>query len=203
MDRLSTLPPTTWALVAGAVVVGFGLSWLWRWYRQRRARRALINAVTAVGVDHLIDVLVPDGMGGFFHVDFVVLTPRGVVVIDMRDVSGNVFGGDQMNEWTVMDGAHRFTFINPQSALYDRVAAVKALAGELPVEGRVVFTRRAKFPKGLPKWTLLLDSLASEFPQGERAMMSGVAERFAGSWSNVKSSVSPSAMAVARPVVSP
>lgn len=203
MDRLSTLPPTTWALVAGAVVVGFGLSWLWRWYRQRRARRALINAVTAVGVDHLIDVLVPDGMGGFFHVDFVVLTPRGVVVIDMRDVSGNVFGGDQMNEWTVMDGAHRFTFVNPQSALYDRVAAVKALAGELQVEGRVVFTRRAKFPKGLPKWTLLLDSLASEFPPGERAMMSGVAERFAESWSNVKSSVSPSAMAVARPVVSP
>jgi hypothetical protein len=201
MDRLSTLPPTTWALVAAAVVLGFGLSWLWRWYRLRRARRALVSAVTAVGVDHLMDVLVPDGMGGFFHVDFVLLTPRGVVVIDMRDVSGNVFGGDQMNEWTVMDGAHRFTFVNPQSALYDRVAAVKALAGELPVEGRVVFTRRAKFPKGLPKWTLLLDSLGSEFPSGERAMMSGVAERFAASWGNVKSSVSPSAMAVGRPVV--
>ena len=200
-ELLSTLPPTTWALVACALVVGFGLSLLWRWYRQRAARRALVHAVTSVGLDHQIDVLVPDGMGGSFHVDFLLLTPRGAVVIDLRDVRGNVFGGDQMNEWTVMDGATRFTFVNPQSALYDRIAAVKALAGELPVEGRIVFTRRAKFPKGLPKWTLMLDSLASEFPAGERAMMSGMAERFDASWQQVKSAVSPSSMAVARPVV--
>ena len=54
-----------------------------------------------------------------------------------------------MAEWTVMDGAQRFTFTNPQSALYDRIAAVKAVAGDVPVEGRVVFTRRGKFPKGI------------------------------------------------------
>ena len=46
-----------------------------------------------------------------------------------------------------------------RAALYDRIAAVKAVAGEVPVEGRIVFTRRGKFPKGLPKWTLMVDSL--------------------------------------------
>src|SRR5580704_11100401 len=55
------------------------------------------------------DTLVPDGMGGGFHVDYLLLTLRGVVVIDLRDVRGNIFGGDQMAEWTVMDGPHRFT----------------------------------------------------------------------------------------------
>ena len=89
---------------------------------------------------------------------------RGVVVIDLRDVQGNIFGGDQMAEWTVMDGPRRFTFTNPQSALYDRIAAVKAVAGDVPVEGRIVFTRRGKFPKGLPKWTLMVDALRAEFP---------------------------------------
>ena len=200
---LTNLPPLTWVLVGCAVIVGWGLSLLWRWYRQRRARRALVTTITAVGADHLTDVLVPDGMGGFFHVDFVLLTPRGVVVVDLRDVSGNVFGGDQMNEWTVMDGAHRYTFVNPQSALYDRIAAVKALAGELPVEGRVVFTRRARFPKGLPKWTLMVDSLSSDFPIGEGSLMSGVTERFAESWNRIKSSVTPSSMAQVRPVPTP
>ncbi len=63
-----------------------------------------------------------------------------------------------------MDGPRRFTFTNPQSSLYDRIAAVKAVAGEVPVEGRIVFTRRGKFPKGLPKWTLMVDSLRAEFP---------------------------------------
>ncbi|HUL18255.1 MAG TPA: nuclease-related domain-containing protein [Steroidobacteraceae bacterium] len=197
---LSGLPPMTWALVIAAVVLGWGLSLLWRWYRKRRARKALVGAITAVASEHLMDVLVPDGMGGFFHADFLLLTVRGVIVVDLRDVGGNVFGGDQMNEWTVMDGAHRHTFINPQSALYDRIAAVKALAGELPVEGRVVFTRRAKFPKGLPKWTLMIDSLASEFPMVDRAMLAGILERYGEDWSHVKASVAPSSMAQPRPL---
>jgi len=49
-----------------------------------------------------------------------------------------------------MDGPRRFTFTNPQSALYDRIAAVRGVAGEVPVEGRIVFTRRGKFPRDCP-----------------------------------------------------
>jgi hypothetical protein len=203
VDVLTQLPPATWALVVCALALGFGLSWLWRWYRARRARKALVATITAVGADHVADVLVPDGMGGSFHVDFLLLTLRGVVVLDLRDVSGNVFGGDQMNEWTVMDGAQRYTFVNPQSALYDRVAAVKALAADLPVEGRILFTRRAKFPKGLPKWTLMVDSLSSDFPAVERGLAAGVTERFGAGWQRIKSSVTPSSMAQMRPLATP
>ena len=142
MDELRRLPPTAWILIGCAAALGFGTSWAWRWYRHYRARKALHAAVTSGTADHLIDSLVPDGMGGSFHIDFLLLTLRGVVVIDLRDVKGNIFGGDQMAEWTVMDGPRRFTFTNPQSALYDRIAAVKAVAGDVPVEGRIVFTRR-------------------------------------------------------------
>ena len=203
MSWLSNLPPATWVLVVCAVVLGWALSWVWRWYRRRRARKALLSTITAVGADHLIDVLVPDGMGGFFHVDFLLLTPRGVVVLDLRDVSGNVFGGDQMNEWTVMDGAQRYTFVNPLSALYDRIAAVKALSGDMPVEGRIVFTRRAKFPKGLPKWTLMVDSLGSDFPTIERSLMAGITERYGTDWQKIRASVTPSSMTQVRPVATP
>ena len=167
MEELEKLPPTAWALIAAAAILGFAAAWVWRWYRQYRMRSALRTAVTAAGSDHLVDMLVPDGMGGGFHVDFLLLTTRGILVIDLRDVQGNIFGGDQMAEWTVMDGPRRFTFTNPQSALYDRIAAVRGVAGDVPVEGRIVFTRRGKFPKGLPKFTLMVDSLNAEFPGGE------------------------------------
>src|SRR5208282_4331718 len=96
VDELRHLSPTVWTLIAGAAAVGFVLSWAWRWYRQYRARKALRAAVTAGSAEHLVDTLVPDGMGGGFHVDFLLLTLRGVVVIDLRDVRGNIFGGDQM-----------------------------------------------------------------------------------------------------------
>jgi hypothetical protein len=191
VDELKNLSPTAWALIVGAAVVGFVGSWLWRWYRQYSARKALRAAVTAAGSDHLVDMLVPDGMGGGFHVDFLLLTGRGILVVDLRDVQGNIFGGDQMAEWTVMDGPRRFTFPNPQSALYDRIAAVRGVAGEVPVEGRIVFTRRGKFPKGLPKFTLMVDSLNAEFPGGEHDTIA----TFAEGWGKVKTAVTPSYMA--------
>ena len=194
MDVLQELPPTTWGLVAAAVVFGWLLSFVWRWYRVRRAHKALVTAVCAAGSENLVDVLVPDGMGGNFHVDFLLLTSLGILVVDLRDIHGNIFGGDQMSEWTVMNGAVRTTFTNPQSGLYDRIAAVRAVAGEVPVEGRVVFTRNGKFPKGLPKWTLMLDSLRSEFPPVERAGLSSTVERFDEAWKSLKGAVSPSVM---------
>jgi len=195
LDELSKLPPSVWALALGAAALLAVLWWAWRWYSFYRARRALRAAVTGGAADHLANAMVPDGMGGGFHVDFLLLTMRGVVVIDLRDVRGNIFGGDQMAEWTVMDGARRFTFTNPQSALYDRIAAVKAVAGDVPVEGRIVFTRRGKFPKGLPKWTLMVDALRAEFPPVEYQSQAEATAPLSEGWRRLKEAVKPSYMA--------
>lgn len=194
MEQLKNLPPLAWLLIAAAVALGVLLAWLWRWYAQYRARKALHATVVGGAADHLTDTLVPDGMGGFFHVDYLLLTLRGVVVIDLRDVKGNIFGGDQMAEWTVMDGARRFTFTNPQSALYDRIAAVKAVAGDVPIEGRIVFTRRGQFPKGLPKWTLMLDALRAEFPAADFESPAETMARFHDGWQRLRNEVKPSNM---------
>jgi hypothetical protein len=40
LEELSNLPPAAWVLIGGAAALGFGVSWLWRWYRQ-----LLISAV--------------------------------------------------------------------------------------------------------------------------------------------------------------
>lgn len=199
MNHLPATPILV-ALVLGGVVLGLGLSWLWRWWRQRRARRRLVHAITSTGFEHLQDVLVPDGSGSTYHVDFLVLTPRGILVVDLRDVAGNVFGGDQMTDWTVMNGPARHTFPNPQGALYDRVAAVKAISGQVPVEGRVVFTRRARFPKGLPRWTVPVDALRAEFPPADRGMFQEVLAQFREGWEAVRSGVAPSPLVKPRPI---
>lgn len=185
------LPPHTTWVIFGAFGVGLVLSWFLRWYRQYVSRRNLRNSVTGAATDHLVDILVPDGMGGGYHVDFLLLTARGILVVDLRDVQGKIFAGDQMAEWTVFDGPRRVTFANPLSALYDRIAAVKAVAGDVPVEGRIVFTRRGMFPKGLPKFTLMVDSLKAEFPSVGHDGLTGT---LADAWMRLKNSVKPSYM---------
>ena len=158
--------------------------------RRRDARR--VARVTAGAADYLRNVLVPDGNGGDYHLDFVLLTSRGVVIIDMRDFVGIVFGGDQMTSWTLMSGPSRTTFVNPQAGLYDRIASVKAIATDTPVEGRIVFTKHAKFPKGLPRFTVMLESVAAEFPKLGAAELEIAVSKYRPGWTRLKEVARPS-----------
>jgi len=179
-------------IVLGVIALAFIAFFGGRIYLARRRDARRVAKVTAGSADYLRDVLVPDGNGGAYHLDFVLLTSRGVVVIDMRDIVGLVFGGDQMTDWTLMNGAQRTTFVNPQSGLYDRIASVKAVAGETPVEGRIVFTKRAKFPKGQPRFTVSLDSVASEFPKLGAAELEIAVSRYRPGWERIKETCKPS-----------
>jgi nuclease-like protein len=179
----------------GAVVLlllGGGF-WGLRAYRRRARRSALLARLERVAFEGVHQVLVPDGMGGFIHIDHLLLTPRGVLVLDTRRVAGLIFGGDQMSDWTVMGRSRRYTFDNPQPALYDRIAAVKALVGEVPVEGRLLFSNVGKFTKGIPKWVLMLDGIEVEFPVVDRGMKSSPAfAEFADAWSRLVAQLRPS-----------
>jgi len=187
-------------IVLGVVAVALlallgGRAWV---VRRRDARR--VARVTAGAADYLRNVLVPDGNGGDYHLDFVLLTSRGVIVIDMRDITGNVFGGDQMTAWTLMNGPSRTTFVNPQAGLYDRIASVKAIATETPVEGRIVFTKRAKFPKGLPRFTVMLESVAAEFPKLGAAELEIAVSKYRPGWTKLKDAAKPSPHFRANPI---
>lgn len=166
----------------------------WRWWDRYRARRKLIKSFEAVSASVLRDVLIPDGSGGQLHIDFLLLTGKGLLVVDYRDVEGVVFGGEHMKEWAVMNGSKRTTFLNPLEALYDRIAAVKLLAGEVPVDGRIVFTSRSKFPKGRPPRVMRLDLLEAEYP----AALAGSphpAERHRPAWDQLAAKAEPSPLA--------
>ena len=155
-------------------------------------RRAVISAVGSVAYEWVSDILVPDGMDGFVHIDFLLLTQRGLLVLDLRDTAGVIFAGDSMDEWTVMTRARRYTFLNPQGALLDRIAAIRQIAADTPVEGCIAFTARAKFPKGRPKSVVMLDSLRVEYAPVDKASMAPAVAKFRPAWDRVRDSTRPS-----------
>jgi hypothetical protein len=172
-------------------LLALAFAWAYRRWGRFRARKQLARSFESVSAAVLRDVLIPDGSGGQLHIDFLLLTARGLLVVDYRDVEGIVFGGEHMREWAVMNGSERSTFLNPLEALYDRIAAVRLLAGEVPVDGRVVFTSRSKFPKGRPPRVLRLDLLEGEYP----AAVPGAphpAERWRAAWEQLAAQAEPS-----------
>jgi hypothetical protein len=74
--------------------------------------------------------------------------------------------------------------------LYDRIAALKLLADEVPVDGRLVFSQRSEFPKGKPKYVIRIDQLTTAFPVVDRSR-SNAAAAFADVWSNIKKQAQP------------
>lgn len=186
-----------WILVLSILLAVVALilagSMLWRRWRLRRAQEAERTRVLTVAYDSLQDVVVPDAAGGPVHLDYVLLTARGLLVIDWRDVPGVIFGGEHMDEWAVMSRNRRFTFANPLGPLYDRVSSVRLAAGDAPVDGRVVFTDRGRFPKGQPPQVVMLAALAQEYPPVARVPNGGDAWR--EQWERLKAAAKPSPLA--------
>jgi hypothetical protein len=183
-----------WIGIGAAVLLLLALGFFGvRAYQRRARRKSLLARLERVALAAAHQVLVPDGMGGFIHIDHVLLTLRGILVLDTRRVTGLIFGGDQMSDWTVMGRGHRYTFDNPQPALYDRIAAVKAVVGDVPVEGRLLFSNVGKFTKGIPKWVVMLDGIEVEFPvvdRGSHALQNS--DQYADAWSRLLAQLRPS-----------
>lgn len=158
-----TLAPELPILALGAVLLLLGIAGFFaqRWYRHRAARSVSARLRRACD-DMLTGIVLPDPDRGQIHLGFVLLTRHGVIVVDVRDAEGHVFGSEAMQEWTVLSRNRRYTFANPLPALHDRVAAVRRLVPDMPVQGFVAFTGGADFSKGQPPHVVLLENLIAE-----------------------------------------
>ncbi len=181
--------------VVGAALLIAACVWAYLRYREYRFRKSNEAVIASIAYEMLRDVLVPNGNGGFIHLHYVLLTQRGLLVLDLLDLPGAIFGGDQMIEWTAIGRKRRYTFPNPQHTLYDRMAAVKLLSGNVPVDGRVVFTTRSEFPKGRPRNVLRIDDLPNQFPAVDR-IRGNITAAFGDVWANVKKNSEPNPLAV-------
>jgi hypothetical protein len=183
-----TLPSQALPWIIAAIVLAILFSWVAVvvWRMMHTPRRRLLATVKAISSDSLSDIVIPDGLDGQIHLDLVLLTARGILVLDIKDHRGSVFAGANMEQWTVMDGPRRITVRNPLGALHDRVHALEQLVEhEVPVEGRAVFTGDAKFVKGRPEGVLLLSELRESFARrndgDERTI-----EAFRSRWQRVR-----------------
>ena len=171
--------------VAVAVLLAIVLLMLYLRWRSSAGHR-FKRVLGAIAIDTLTNIVIPDGMDGHIHIEYLLLTRRGILVLDVKDVAGAIFGSDKMDEWAVIDGRRRFGFRNPQGPLYDRVAAVRLITRDVPVDGRVVFMPSGEFTKGVPSHVAMLDELLHEFRKPEKSELDKVVAAFYPHWEQVK-----------------
>ena len=174
-----SLPVLGTVLVLVLLATGLSL------YRRRKNRRH-DQQFRKVAHDVLTDILIPNIDDGEISIEYAMLTHQGIVIVDVKDVEGNVFGSDSMQDWTVISDDRRFTFGNPQFALYDRLAAIRRLVTNVPVSGYVVFTNRSQFSKGQPSDVIAMDALLSQLKDQCAAEDRALLEQWLPHWDSLR-----------------
>ena len=176
------------AIAAAALVLAV---LLWLLLLRRRRSSTLRSALAAIAVEHIEDVVVPDGIDGEIHIEHLLLTARGVLVLNVKFYEGVIFAGDRMEQWTVIGPGGRSTFNNPLPSLYDRVAAVRQLIRDVNVTGYVVFPSSADFTKGRPADVMLPEDLQGAYAKPDKAELGRVTEAFAPHWELIRRAARP------------
>jgi hypothetical protein len=155
------------------------------WFVYRRFFRgggSLEKVLAEIAYQRIEALVIPSADEGEIQVDQLLLTSHGLLIIEVKDVQGVVFGSDKMQDWTVIAKDRRYTFPNPQPALYDRIAAVRQIVRQVPVAGRVVFLDGAEFTKGTPSLVCDLEQLNADFGEPDKNAAKFKIEAFKPHW---------------------
>ena len=173
-----------WLLLLAAATLSL---LVWIVYRFIRGRGGdLERALAEISFDRIEGLVIPSADEGEILVDYLLLTSQGLLILDLKDVQGTVFGGDKLQDWTVINEDRRYTFSNPQPALYDRIAAVRQIVRQVPVAGRILFPDGAEFTKGTPGLVSDLAQLVSEFGESDKKAAKFKIEAFKPHWELIR-----------------
>ena len=173
-----------WLLPMSAVVV---LLIVWLIVKIiRRKSGGLEHALAEISFDRIEGLVIPSADEGEILIDYLLLTSQGLLILEVKDVQGTLFGGDKLQDWTVITNERRFTFSNPQPALYDRIAAVKQIVREVPVAGRILFLDGAVFTKGTPGLVSNLTQLVEEFGEPDKKAAKFKIDAFKPHWELIR-----------------
>lgn len=137
MSNFFEIESIPWPLLAVALLLV-----IWLGYRiLGRRGESLEGVIAEISFDRIKGLVIPSADEGEILVDYLLLTPHGLLILEVKNIQGVVFGGDKMQNWTVINDERRYTFSNPQPALYDRIAAVRQIVRQVPVAGRIEIGR--------------------------------------------------------------
>jgi len=180
MLRIGDIEIEPWMMALLAVVL---LLLIWLLYRYVRGGGGKLQRVLdEIAFERIEQLIIPSADEGEIQVDHLLLTSQGLLILEIKEVEGIVFGSDKMQDWTVISDDRRFTFSNPQPALYDRIAAVRQIVRQVPVAGRVLFLDGAEFTKGVPGLVCSLDELVAEFGEPDKKAANVKIEAFRPHW---------------------
>jgi hypothetical protein len=118
---------------------------------ERRVNSTLQNNLSDQEYILFKDLMLPTSRGTT-QIDHIVLSRYGIFVIETKNMSGWIFGGETQARWTQVMRRHKSQFQNPLRQNYHHVKVVQDLLGVRldQIENLVVFVGSAKPKTEMP-----------------------------------------------------
>jgi hypothetical protein len=101
----------------------------------------------------------------FHHIDYLMVIDSSIVLVKYYNYIGNIYGAENISEWTQTIGHSGFKFNNPLRELRELANQIKDSIGDFDVDFYVIFSDKSHFPKQMPesviKKATLLETLKS------------------------------------------
>ncbi len=113
--------------------------------------------------ENVKNIILPDGIGGLVEIEQLVLLKQGIVIIETYPIAGNIFGADNIDQWTQIIEGRSFKFTNPLYRAQLLRQAIQVIAPDTPILNRIIFTAKdSTFPKGKPENVSTLTTLKDD-----------------------------------------
>lgn len=146
-------------LIVALVFAGLIIIFQWGVIKHKLYELRLQRAIKKLGKKVLRNVVVSDGMGGLIHIEYLVLTPKSILLVYIRRFEGMIFAGDKIDLWTQVIDKGSFKFDNPLIQMDEDIMSIRALISDSEVRGYMIFTDESAFPKGKPDRIISLSDL--------------------------------------------
>ena len=142
-----------------AVIILMILMMIVKTYIRTKSYRYFPRIIRKISKNYLKNVVIPDAVEGSSFIDWLVLTPRGILIISQKPYQGIIFCSENISHWTQVVDRRSYSFDNPMRQLELDLVTIKSMVPGVAVKGYVVFDRDSFFPKGKPKTVLTLNEI--------------------------------------------
>jgi hypothetical protein len=138
------------------------------------------------GTAHLLSNVTLKSGDGTTQIDHILISPKGILVIETKHYSGWIFGRENQQEWTQVLYKKKFRFQNPIRQNYKHIRAVQKTLQHIPSElisGVIVFTKDAEFKTEMPGNVIQFHELTRyvenmPYKEGEKSKISDKAMKY-------------------------
>jgi hypothetical protein len=104
----------------------------------------------------------------FHHVDYLLVIDSRLVLVKYYNYIGNIYGADNISEWTQTIGHSGFKFNNPLRELRELVNQIKEKLTGFDISFYVTFSDKSNFPKQMPEGVIKRTALIEELKAMEK-----------------------------------